>query len=565
MMAAADLASPQKPDWLSPSEEVEWYKSQYASLEQELLEFQTFSKELETELERELKTLEKEVEGHERNINTLRKKNEGLKYEVDEWKTKFKSSKEEANHVQNQLQKEITELREKNRTAQIRIREMEVSNDDFERNERIVKSSLDDLESKYNMAIERNVMNESEIQMLEQEREELRIELQRFKDELAELKVEAELSEEKYRMARRGTSNPRFQSPMPDAPTTPTSVSPTPRLSRATPSADFSSPTPPSPPISETSTSGSRIPTPHKDHLMTPKASHYRRGLPKGTPKKTPSMANLSDSARKKLIGNAAVAAKNNSNIPGPNSKSLTQIRGLIGQMQRLEKRVQTARSKMPPPAAKTPPRRMSPHLGSSAFLPPSSINLRRNIKKPGSTTSSVTSTSIDERFGSLSRSFASHMVEAITRTDTPSSRPSSRTSSRQSYSTAGQGISRPSSRASTSNVSHIPVPEYSLPASKPRSSIGGLNDDIFATPRRGLTRTESGAHSRAVSTSGGSAIPRRKSMQTIHGGAGSMSASYRRVSGGLNSLNLTDKNAPPVPPVPPTMRRKKLSGVGDA
>ncbi|KAK6501729.1 NADH:ubiquinone oxidoreductase, variant 2 [Arthrobotrys musiformis] len=446
MMAAVDLASSQKPDWLSPSEEVEWYKSQYASLEQELLEFQTFSKELETELERELKTLEKEVEGHERNIDNLRKKNEGLKYEVDEWKTKFKSSKEEANHVQNQLQKEITELREKNRTAQITIREMEVSNDDFERNERIVKSSLDDLESKYNMAIERNVMNESEIQMLEQEREELRIEVQRFKDELAELKVEAELTEEKYRMARRGTSNPRFQSPMPDAPTTPTSVSPTPRLSRATPSADFSSPTPPSPPISETSTSGSRIPTPHKDHLMTPKASHYRRGLPKGTPKKTPSMANLSDSARKKLIGNAAVAAKT-SNIPGPNSKSLTQIRGLIGQMQRLEKRVQTARSKMPPPTAKTPPRLGSPHLGNSAFMPPAAITLRRSLKRPGSTTSSVTSTSIDERFGSLTRSFAGHMAEAINRTETPSSRPSSRTSSTQSYSTAGQGLSRPSSR----------------------------------------------------------------------------------------------------------------------
>ncbi|KAK6348387.1 NADH:ubiquinone oxidoreductase [Orbilia javanica] len=539
MMAAADLASPQKPDWLSPSEEVEWYKSQYASLEQELLEFQTFSKELETELERELKTLEKEVEGHERNTDNLRKKNEGLKYEVDEWKTKFKASKEEANHVQNQLQKEITELREKNRTAQIRIREMEVSNDDFERNERIVKSSLDDLEYKYNVAIERNVMNESEIQMLEQEREELRIEVQRFKDELAELKVEAELSEEKYRMARRGTSNPRFQSPMPDAPTTPTSVSPTPRLSRATPSADFSSPTPPSPPISESSTSGSRIPTPHKDHLMTPKASHYRRGLPKGTPKKTPSMANLSDSARKKLIGNAAVAAKT-SNIPGPNSKSLTQIRGLIGQMQRLEKRVQTARSKMPPPTAKTPPRRMSPHLGSSAFLPPTSINmnLRRNIKRPGSTTSSVTSTSIDERFGSLTRSFAGQITEAISRTETPSSRPSSRTSSRQSYSTAGQGISRPSSRASTSNISHIPLPEYSsLPVPKSRTSLGGLNDDIFTTPRRGLTRAESGTHSRAVSTSGGSAIPRRKS----------------------------DKNVPPVPPMPPMMRRKKLSGVGDA
>ncbi|KAF3906266.1 hypothetical protein ABW20_dc0102597 [Dactylellina cionopaga] len=555
-MADVDFASsPRKPDWLNPEEELEWYKDQNANMEQELIEFQGFSRELEKELEKELEMQEKVQED-------LRKKNEGLKYEVDEWKTKFKASKEEANHVQGQLQKEITELREKYRTSQIKIREMECSNDDFERNERIVKSSLDDLESKYNMAIERNAMNESEIITLEQGREELRIEVQRLKDELAELKVEAELSQEKYLMARQGTSNPRFQSPMPEGPTTPTSVSPTPKRSRGTPNADFSSPTPPSPPISETSTSSSRIPTPH-DHLLTPRPSHYKT-LPK---KKTPSIANLSSAQQRRLTG---TVAPSNSGIPVSNSKSLTQIRGLIGQMQRLEKRVQTARSKMPPPVQRTPPRRSSPHLGNAGYVPPMSVTLRRG-KRPSSTASSVTSPSVDDRYNSMSRTFGGHMAEAMNGTGTPSSRPSSRTSSRLSFSTTGQSISRPSSRASTSGVSQIPVPEYSQPVSKPvskpRSSIGGLSDDIFATPRRGLPRAESGSGTvRAVSgtpLANGSAIPRRKSMQTVHGGVGSMSSSYRRVSNNVFEDSENNKMMPP--PMPPILRRKKLNNVGEA
>ncbi|EPS40291.1 hypothetical protein H072_5901 [Dactylellina haptotyla CBS 200.50] len=545
-MADVDIASsPRKPDWLNTEDEVEWYKGQYANMEQELIEFQGFSRELEKELEKELEMQEKVQED-------LKKKNEGLKYEVDEWKTKFKTSKEEANHVQGQLQKEITELREKYRTAQIRIREMEVSNDDFERNERIVKSSFDDLESKYNMAIERNAMNESEIQTLEQEREDLRIDVQRLKDELAELKVEAEISQEKYLMARQGTANPRFQSPMPEVPTTPTSISPTPKRSRGTPNGDFSSPTPPSPPISETSTTSSRIPTPH-DQLMTPRPAHY-----KSIPKKTPSVANLSSAQQRRLTGTVT-----NSGIPVANSKSLTQIRGLIGQMQRLEKRVQTARSKMPPPAQRTPPRRNSPHIGNTGYMPPMSVTVRRG-KRPSSTASSVTSASVDDRFNSMSRTFAGQMAEAMN--GTPSSRPSSRTSSRLSFSTTGQSVSRPSSRASTSGVSQIPVPDYTKPSSKssstPRSSIGGLTDDIFATPRRGLSRAESGTV-RAVSgtpVANGSAIPRRKSMHTVQGGAGSMAGSNRRISSGI--ISESDMMPPPMPPI---LRRKKLNGVGEA
>ncbi|KAF3938282.1 hypothetical protein ABW19_dt0207043 [Dactylella cylindrospora] len=537
-----------KPDNMTLEQELEYWKKQYASVDADLIDFQKTSQELE-------KSLEQELEGQEKVHQDLRRKNEGLKYEVDEWKTKFKASKEEANSVQTQLQKEITELREKFRSSQIKIREMEVSNDDFERQERIAKSSLDDLESKYNMAIERNAMNESEIQNLEQEREELRIELQRLKDEMAELKVEAELSHEKYLMAKQGSSNPRFQSPMPEGPSTPTSVSPTPKRARApTTPTDFSSPTPPSPPISETSTSSSRIPTP-ADQLMTPRPSHYR-----SLPKKTPSAINLNGSHRRGTSSAATITTS--SGIPIPNSKSLTQIRGLIGQMQRLEQRVQSARSKMPPPTQRTPPRRNSPHYNGYDGRLPTGVTIRSQKKRPSSTASSVTSASVDDRFGSISRSFAGQMAEAMN--GQPSSRPSSRasTSSRLSFSTGAQSLSRPSSRASTSGVSQIPVPDFKSPPTKPRSSIGGLNDDIFATPRRNtLTRAESGTI-RAVSgatPNTGSAIPRRKSMQTVGGGAGSMVSGSRRISNGI--LEEPERKMGP----PPLVRKPKLNAFGEA
>ena len=56
-----------------------FYKAQYEQLEGELADFQASSRELETELE-------KDIEEAEKRERTLREKVEGLQYEVDEWK-----------------------------------------------------------------------------------------------------------------------------------------------------------------------------------------------------------------------------------------------------------------------------------------------------------------------------------------------------------------------------------------------------------------------------------------------------------------------------------------------
>lgn len=59
-----------------------WYKAQYEVLEAELSEFQASSRELESELEKDLDAADKRE-------RALRQKAEGLTYEVEEWKVCF--------------------------------------------------------------------------------------------------------------------------------------------------------------------------------------------------------------------------------------------------------------------------------------------------------------------------------------------------------------------------------------------------------------------------------------------------------------------------------------------
>lgn len=62
-------------------EALAFYKSQIHALESELTDFQSSSRELEQELE-------KELEASEKQHRDLRNKNEQLRYEVEEWKVR---------------------------------------------------------------------------------------------------------------------------------------------------------------------------------------------------------------------------------------------------------------------------------------------------------------------------------------------------------------------------------------------------------------------------------------------------------------------------------------------
>ena len=63
----------------APSESLAYYKAQYEQLEAELADFQTSSRELESELERD-------IEASEKRERQLQEKVDNLVYEVEEWK-----------------------------------------------------------------------------------------------------------------------------------------------------------------------------------------------------------------------------------------------------------------------------------------------------------------------------------------------------------------------------------------------------------------------------------------------------------------------------------------------
>lgn len=411
-----------------------------------------------------------------------------------ESQTKCKQSKTEGNSAQNTLQKEITTLRDANRTLQLKLRDIEVANDDYERQARNTTSSLEDLEYKYNAAIERGVLLEEEIKGGDQEREQLRIENQRLRDELSDLKIETEIVQEKLRNAEMTTGRrirrptPLYRSP--STPQTPeifdrspgtsiisspmfNSVNTTPtKLTLASATA-----TPPSPPISESSSSmrksingNSSFPRQKAaGDPLTSRTLHASRSSQRLAHARATSMAysngnrsssTLSASSRTSVprfnhtFHNSTSSLNGGSTTNGSGrglskSGSLCQIRGLIGKMQKLEERVQSAKSKLPPPSES--PSRASSRAGSAMGDSPvaSTITVRRDSRKRLS--------------GS---SFSSSVRDG-------DSVPPYLTQSRPSFSTRTPGDSRPSSRtsfSSRSSISHGTHPSLALSSTRPES-----------------------------------------------------------------------------------------------
>ncbi|KAM5431022.1 NADH:ubiquinone oxidoreductase [Microsporum canis] len=399
-MAVEDPPSSPPNAKTNTADAIAYYKSQYELLEAELADFQSSSRELEAELE-------KDIEASEKRERKLKEKVESLGYEVEEWKTKYKQAKTEANSVQNKLQKEITTLRDANRTLQLKLRDTEVANDDFERQARNTTSSLEDVESKYNMSIERGVLLEEEIKNGEQEREELRIREQRLRDELADLKVETHIVQEKLRKAEAAlerkaklslldssSTNGHHIDPAGHSPTTTASSPIATPLTKSASSVASEIATPPSPPFSESSTNGTfRGGTPNmpRSRVSISESStlskHQKSASRSSRHSRVPSVSMGSTTGRL-----TPSAGRRTTSTSVPKSSSLYQIRGLIGKMQKLEERVQSARSRLPAPVD-TPPR-ASPRTSSAMSHPfmPSSVTVRSNRKRSnGSVASSST------------------------------------------------------------------------------------------------------------------------------------------------------------------------------
>ncbi|KAJ5591545.1 Nuclear distribution protein nudE [Penicillium hispanicum] len=562
MPAADDSPSERKHTSSSYRDELAHYKAQYEQLEAELADFQVSSRELEAELE-------KDIEASEKRERQLKEKVDTLRYEVDEWKTKYKQSKSEANTAQNNLQKEITALRDTSRTLQLKLRDIEVANDDYERQARNTTSSLEDMESKYNMAIERGVLLEEEIRSGDQEREGLRIDNQRLRDELSDLKVEADIVQEKLRHTEGNGYRRRKPTPLYRSPSTPQNLEIFDRSpGTATSSPVFATPpaksslaasaaTPPSPPISESSTSLRKsinaTPTFPRSRAAGPEAVnsrtlHNARTQPRPTHSRTSSLA-YSNGRSTPSISSRNSMTRMNAPRPSalPKSGSLYQIRGLIGKMQKLEERVQSAKSRLPAPSDTSS--RGSPRSGSRAGSVigdspvPSTVTVRRSSRKRLSGSSFGSSVRDSEGIPSYTPQ-GRQSFGARTQGD---SRPSSRTSfsSRSSFSQSvhsGVPVGRPESRQSRPGAK-TPLGHYSTnpttESRRPRSSlsnhagqtpsVGGMSyieeDRDISTPtsriaqdlrRPSISATPTGLKKRT--TSGVSAIPTPRSFKTSIG-----------------------------------------------
>ena len=579
-----------------------YYKAQYESLESELADFQESSKALEAELE-------KDVEASEKRERHLKEKAANLSYEVDEWKTKYKQAKSEANSAQNTLQKEITTLRDTNRTLQLRLRDIEVANDDYERQQRNTESSLEDLDSKYNQTLEREVMLEEEMRTGEQEREALRIEAQRLRDEFSDLKIEADITKEKLRKAevalerkrRPTTLQPLVVSASPRSELSPTTTtsSPsydTPPANTASSSGLSDTPTPPSPPTSEKS---NPVPKPfltpsipktrmsNNANNTTPRQAtynarlpHHSRGpsVPATIGRSTPSVSFRQSLSKPLNLPNRQ---------PGlPQSNSIYHLRNLRGKMEKLEQRVQTAKSKLPAPVD-TPPK-TSPRSGSAlGHHIPASVTVRSGRKRGGGSTISGAGSLSDQQEQSTpsnlksksSRLSFGHPPPTPTRGEmaAPPPRPPSRASvsSRPSVNPYVPGHSRPGSRASISGlrtplgsgVCQNYAPNASTDRIRPKSSLsnhgydGQMDEDIengeaanYATPTP--RRTTLGRRTSEI----GSAIPTPSKRVSI-GLSSKLPGPARRQSSGFSqSVHMGIETKPPLS----RDGKKGLSDVGE-
>ncbi|RYC59534.1 hypothetical protein CHU98_g6662 [Xylaria longipes] len=493
-------------------ESLSWYKRQYEQLCDELSEFRESSHELEAELEKDLDAADKRQRALEQKVETVQ-------FEVDEWKEKCKKAKAEANAAQNTLEKEITTLRDTNRSLQLKLRDIEVANDDFERQARNTHSSLEDMESKYNVAIERTVMMEEEIKIGEQERETLRIEAQRLREELSDLKIEAEIMQDKIKKAESRhlsvistdisilgsdiyEDSPRStaSSPMISTPPNELSLPPVGKLPLAVNE-------PPSPPMSDASAT---LPRP-SSRLRTPAhSSQMKSRIPSSADRSTtPKPRSLMPSSARQpgvrsVTTTRTPAPTRNTNRTishkMPPSTSLTHIRSLTAQMQRLEARVQSARSKLPAPTY-TPPR-ASPRSSVQGSVPqmPSTVTMRSRKRTVGSIASSITEETPTQSTNTAG--IGKH-----------TSRPSTSGVSRLSFGPlpnrsngydpegSAMGISRPSSRASVSGYARPERPQSRSEIARPlsRTSMPGGRTPMGLRPRSSMSGSLHG-HSQSIS-----------------------------------------------------------------
>lgn len=403
---------------------------------------------------------------------------------------------------------------------QFKLRDIEVANDDFERQARNTTSSLEDMESKYSQAIERGIMLDEEMKAGEQEREKLRIESQRLREELADLKIEAELMQDKIK---------KHEARHLSAISTDLSLLGSPTFDKnadASPNSTASSPLVTTPPETKPSDAARDPPSPPMSDASSPKPKAAPAKAP-GRKSRLPSLnggataaAARGPSGRLSGVGaplrTPASRASKRPNMPASNS--LSHIRSLTAQMQRLEARVRSARSKLP--ASTTTPPRASPRTASSSHVP-ATVTIRSRKRASGSVASSAvgndtTPTNANARAsqGHVPR-FSTSGISRLSFGPLPNRGPDSdmsRPSSRASLSSYARPSSRADRGAPARPMSRTSLSGVRTPLGRSRSSLSGSMHGQAAGRDEGegdyRTPSRRGTYSRLELEAGVSGIP---------------------------------------------------------
>lgn len=179
------------PKFSSKDEEIDFwkalslkYKKSCQDAQEELLEFQEGSRELEAELEAQLGQAE-------HRIKDLQSENNRLKNETENLKEKLELQYSQSYKQISMLEDDLGQTRSIKEQLHKYVRELEQSNDDLERAKRATIVSLENFEQRLNQAIERNAFLESELD----EKESLLVSVQRLKDEARDLRQELAVRE----------------------------------------------------------------------------------------------------------------------------------------------------------------------------------------------------------------------------------------------------------------------------------------------------------------------------------------------------------------------------------
>jgi len=174
-------------------EELAYWKLKVEEKDKELLDieetfndFQQSSKELESEMERELTTNEKKL----KDMTSMYRR---LKSEHDEMIEKSRRIAEDSGKMIHSLQDEAEALKKATKDLRREKQRLEQENDELERRVREADASLQDLTEKMNKTLEENSFLQTELEDVKNRSQET---IQRMKDEMRDLKLELEILRE---------------------------------------------------------------------------------------------------------------------------------------------------------------------------------------------------------------------------------------------------------------------------------------------------------------------------------------------------------------------------------